>query len=71
MPTEMSDTSYGRFDVQKKRDAVLAIRKMTYEEQAALLQEMIEMDVADNNADANDDADAFTNTLETLWRHFL
>jgi hypothetical protein len=45
-PIELADTTCGRHEVKKKKDLVWAIKKMTPEERAAILQQMAEMDTA-------------------------
>jgi hypothetical protein len=46
-PIKLGDTTYWQCEAEKKKDVVRAIKKMTPEERAAILQQMAEMDTAD------------------------
>jgi hypothetical protein len=52
----ISNTAYGRFKAQKKRDAVLAYKRMSPEERSAFLRQCAELDAADDAPAAEESA---------------
>ena len=69
-PIEISDTVYGRYEAQKKRDVKTVYQKMYAEERESLKQELVEID----NVEAGDRQPPPTNITPVqliFSRHYM